>query len=107
MLEKVGIGHGGSHELRRAIRAHANFSEYVPFALLMLFLLEMSAMFPPAAIWSLGVALFASRLLHAIGMSRTADVNRNRMIGSALMLLYLLVAGTMLAFIGVHNWLLT
>lgn len=33
--EKVGIGDGNNVRLRRAIRAHGNFAEYVPLAVIL------------------------------------------------------------------------
>ena len=38
---KIGIGDGGDKRLARKIRVHGNFVEYVPFALLLLGLLEL------------------------------------------------------------------
>ena len=35
---QVGIGSKGEATLERAIRVHANFAEYLPFSLLLLFL---------------------------------------------------------------------
>ena len=54
-------------ELRSAIRAHANFIEYVPIIALMVAMLEMSGL---AAMWVhlLMGALLVSRLLHPLGM---------------------------------------
>ena len=37
---QIGVGHGDDLKLERAIRAHGNFSEYVPLTLLVVFLLE-------------------------------------------------------------------
>ena len=37
---KVEIGHGESAQLLRRMRVHANFAEYVPFALLLMTLAE-------------------------------------------------------------------
>ena len=39
---RVLFGDGDNRELRSAIRAHANFAEYVPIIVLMVALLEMS-----------------------------------------------------------------
>jgi uncharacterized membrane protein YecN with MAPEG domain len=39
--EKIGFGDGDNRYLRSAIRAHANFAEYVPVIVLMNALLEM------------------------------------------------------------------
>jgi uncharacterized membrane protein YecN with MAPEG domain len=64
---KVLFGDGGNIQLRSAIRAHANFIEYVPIIALMVAMLEMSGM-PPARVHLLMGALLLSRLLHPLGM---------------------------------------
>lgn len=53
--------------LRRRIRAHGNFTEYAPTALIVLALVEVGGA-PPLLVWSLGAAFAGSRLLHAFGM---------------------------------------
>ena len=55
------------HGLRSAIRAHANFIEYVPIIMLMVALLEMSGM-PAMRVHLLMGALLVARLLHPLGM---------------------------------------
>ena len=40
--EKVGLGDGNNPILFARIRAHANFAEYIPMALLLLTFVEMS-----------------------------------------------------------------
>ena len=52
--------------LRSAIRAHANFIEYVPIITLMVAMLEMSGL--AAMVDLLMGALLISRLLHPLGM---------------------------------------
>lgn len=103
--DSVGIGHGASKDLRRAIRVHGNFAEYVPLALIMLALVEGSGMMPGWLVWLLGGTLVVSRILHAIGLSGSAGMSMGRFGGTALTLLFLLVAGGALVFIGVHNTL--
>jgi uncharacterized membrane protein YecN with MAPEG domain len=65
--DRAAFGDNGSKQLRSAIRAHANFIEYVPIITLMVAMLEMSGL---AAIWVhlLMAALLVSRLLHPLGM---------------------------------------
>ena len=65
--DRAAFGDNGSLALRSAIRAHANFSEYVPIITLMVAMLEMSGL---AAAWVhlLMGALLVSRLLHPLGM---------------------------------------
>ena len=67
MKDRAAFGDNGSLALRSAIRAHANFIEYVPIITLMVAMLEMSGL---AAIWVhlLMGALLISRLLHPLGM---------------------------------------
>jgi uncharacterized membrane protein YecN with MAPEG domain len=64
---KVLFGDGDNIKLRSAIRAHANFIEYVPIIVLMVALLEMSGM-PAARVHLLMGALLVARLLHPLGM---------------------------------------
>ena len=65
--DRATFGDNGSLQLRSAIRAHANFIEYVPIITLMVAMLEMSGL---AASWVhlLMGALLISRLLHPLGM---------------------------------------
>lgn len=44
---KVALGGGRQPSLARAIRAHGNFSEYVPFCLLLIFYLKIKRMHLP------------------------------------------------------------
>ena len=60
-------GDGGRPEMARRIRAHANFAEYVPFALGLIALLEARGA-PLAGVHALLIALLAARLLHPVGM---------------------------------------
>ena len=61
------FGDNGNQQLRSAIRAHANFIEYVPIITLMVAMLEMSGL---SAAWVhlFMAALLVSRLLHPLGM---------------------------------------
>ena len=61
------FGDGGNVKLRSAIRAHANFAEYVPIIVLMVAMLEMSGM-PAMRVHLLMAALLVARLLHPLGM---------------------------------------
>ena len=58
---------GGNVALRSAIRAHANFMEYVPIITLMVAFLEMSGAPASRVHWWMG-ALLLSRLIHPLGM---------------------------------------
>jgi uncharacterized protein len=80
---RVGIGDGGNHELSRRIRAHANAAEHLPIALLLLLLLDLGQT-PPSWLHVFGVLLIVGRVLHAIGLSRTAGPSPGRVLGMVL-----------------------
>lgn len=69
---RVAIGDGGDKALRRAIRVHGNFAEYVPLALILIFAAESLGM---SAVWVHGlcIALLIGRLFHAYGVSQVKE----------------------------------
>ena len=98
--QKVGLGDGGDKHLMRKIRVHANFVEYVPVALLLLALLELSGL-PAIWLWSLGGALLLARVLHVIGLSQRSGYSFGRFWGTLLtwcVLLTMAAAGLWLSF---------
>jgi uncharacterized membrane protein YecN with MAPEG domain len=75
---------GTDHRLvQRAARAHGNFGEYVPFALLMLALCEINGL-PDWALHVLGVVLVAARVVHALGIATEPEDFRWRVAGTSL-----------------------
>ena len=87
--DRAAFGDNGSLALRSAIRAHANFIEYVPIITLMVAMLEMSGL---AAAW-VG-ALLVSRLLHPLGMYAAPNTLQFRIgrVGGITITLVLLLA---------------
>jgi uncharacterized membrane protein YecN with MAPEG domain len=69
--------------LRRAMRVHANFAEYVPLTLLLMFFVEKGGS-SALRIHILGIALLAGRLLHAWGVSQVQENLRYRTLGMVL-----------------------
>jgi len=65
---KVGLGTGRNKSVERAMRVHANFAEYVPFALLLIALLELNKA-NSALLIGLCSVLLIGRLVHAYGVS--------------------------------------
>jgi len=65
---RVSIGDGGDQELLRAVRMHANFSEYVPISLILLTFVELQAA-PLLLVHVLGSLLLIARISHAYGIS--------------------------------------
>src|SRR3546814_159705 len=76
---KVGLGDGDQPVLRRAIRVQANCVEYVPLALILLLLLEVSHQVPAVALHGLGLLLIIGRIAHALGVSRSRDRKSTRL----------------------------
>ncbi|MFZ4411187.1 MAG: MAPEG family protein [Paracraurococcus sp.] len=81
-IHKVALG--APHRLvERAVRAHGNCAEYVPFGLVLLGLLEGMGL-PIWGVHALGSAFVAGRVLHAWGISQEPEVFRFRVTGMAL-----------------------
>ncbi len=78
--KKIGIGVSNDEEMTRAMRVHANFAEYVPLALLLMFFLE-SLVATQILIHILGVVLIMGRLIHAYGVSQVNENYRFRVTG--------------------------
>lgn len=77
---RIAIGTGGDHALERAMRAQANFTEYVPFALVLMALAEAGGT-PGWVIHPLGAALLAGRIAHGWGIAREPEDYRFRVGG--------------------------
>lgn len=99
---QIGLGSGGDQVLERAIRAHANFTEYVPMALLMLGLLELSGV-AAMWLWAFGALLLVGRVLHAQGLSGKSGYSVGRFYGAASTLL--VMAG--MAVLGLVRWFMS
>ena len=81
---RVGIGVGEVRGLERAVRVQANFCEYVPFALILLLLLDLAPSVSDVAVHVLGAMLLLGRIAHAIGLSQSAGTSFGRVIGTVL-----------------------
>jgi uncharacterized membrane protein YecN with MAPEG domain len=79
---KVAIGDGGEKSILRASRVHANFSEYVPFTILLIAILEMQS-YSDWMIHGLCIALVTARIAHAYGLSQANENFKFRIFGTA------------------------
>ena len=85
------IGDGANPAMMDAVRAHANNTEYVPLALLlMLILIPLRA--NAMVIHAVGATLTIGRILHAIGLSRSVGTSLPRLLGMVLTWLSYLIA---------------
>lgn len=77
------LGDGGNAALLRRQRAHANFAEYVPLALVLMLVAELQG--PPNwLLHAFGIPLLIGRIVHAYGISRNVEPPRARVLGMAL-----------------------
>jgi len=77
---KIGIFDGGDEQLGKAIRVHGNFTEHVPFALILMILAEMNDG-TPEMMHILGMVLLGARMFHVYGLSMSAGPSVGRFIG--------------------------
>lgn len=92
---RVSLGGGGQEDLQRAIRVHGNFVETVPYALILMVLVETSAM-PEWVLHGLGVALVAGRLLNFDGLSQNRKIPRSRQVAGILTLSVIIISSVIL-----------
>jgi len=103
MRYRISLGDGGKSDLSQAIRAHANFVEYVPFTLLLLLIASVFQ----ANLYLVLVGcllLLLHRVLHAVGMRPEGAVNPFRRSGALLTYLTVIYASLLCLVYGLW-WL--
>lgn len=93
----VGVGDGGDQALIKASRAHANFAEYTPLALLLIYLLEVVTG-ATMMVHVYGALLLIGRSLHAYGVSQVEEDYRFRVGGMACTFVVLIGASLRLLY---------
>jgi uncharacterized protein len=78
---RVGLGDGGDKAMSRAIRIHANATEHLPIALLLLLVAELNHA-NPMLLHGCGIALVVARVLHAVGLGRSTGASWQRSVGT-------------------------
>jgi len=76
IANQISLGGGGIEALERAIRAHGNLAEYVPSALILMMILELTG----AQAWQLhilGGAFTLARLSHLHGILTATQLTRS------------------------------
>jgi len=93
---KIDMLHGDNVEMLKALRAHGNNIEYVPFALIGLAAMELMAA-PATMLHICGGVLVVGRLFHAQGLYHSTGTSMGRMVGTmATWLVILFIAGYLL-----------
>jgi uncharacterized membrane protein YecN with MAPEG domain len=93
----VDIGDGGKAAMLQACRAHANFAEHVPMALLLIALAELIGS-PSAMIHGLAAVLVFARLASAYGLLGSTGLTPGRKIGASLTILVDIVASGLIVY---------
>jgi uncharacterized membrane protein YecN with MAPEG domain len=88
---KLPLGFQGDMALERRVRVQGNFSEYVPFALLLMAFVELRGS-TPWLLHAMGVVLIAGRLSHAYGVSQIKESFAFRVSGMAMTFTVILTA---------------
>lgn len=94
---QVAVGDGGNIQLLRAMRAHANFAEYTPIALLLITFMELEGL-SHLLVHAHCVALLVGRCSHAFGVSQIREDFRFRVVGMTLTLTTILSSSAFLIF---------
>ncbi len=96
--QEVSLGDGGDDSLLARVRAHANFAETAPFALIGLIALAMMNAHP-VALHVFGAGFFIGRILHAHGMDQKDALGKGRGLGMLLTALVFLGEALYLLFL--------
>ena len=99
---KIGLGDAGNKDMQRAVRVHANFAEYVPVGLLMIYLVEQSGVYAWFA-HALCLGLLLGRLSHAYGVSQSKENFRFRIAGMSLTFAVLLASAVHLLWVQIKS----
>ena len=94
---QIAIGDGDDKVMLRAMRVHANFAEYAPLGLLLIYLVEMSGA-APLLVHALGSSLLLGRSSHAYGVSQIREKYAFRVAGMAMTLAALTVSSAYLLY---------
>jgi uncharacterized membrane protein YecN with MAPEG domain len=95
VAHKVNDGDGGNASLRMAMRAHANFAQLVPLALLLIGFTE-SIGTSKTIVHVLGAVLVLARLLSAQGLLSSEGQTFGRQSGAGLTVLVLIAASVLI-----------
>src|ERR1700747_65508 len=94
---KVDIADGGVAGLAQAIRAHANFAEHTPLALLLIGFVEGFG-YRAAVINGVGVVLLVARLVSAWGLNSRRGQSFGRQSGAGLTILVTVISAVLILY---------
>ena len=80
---KIAVGDNQDVQMLRQMRSHANFNEYVPISIVLIYFFELLQA-PVFLVHGLAIMLILGRALHAYGIQQTRENYRFRIAGMAL-----------------------
>lgn len=92
---KVSLGHGNDEVLLRRVRAHANFIEYVPMAVVLIALTELQGA-DAFFVHALGSLLVAARIVHYVTLTTNPRARTRAAAMIATFAVYVAAAGWLL-----------
>lgn len=98
---RVGLGNGGNPAVAKAVRAHGNFVETVPFIILMMAMLESMGIMA-MVLHGMGALLVFSRLLSMWGLAESTGTSMGRF-SAGIITVFLFLAGGLLLLAGVFG----
>jgi len=88
---RISLGDGGERHMMQMMRAHGNFIEYVPFALVLMMLAELNGV-NTLLLHICGWWLLAARMAHAYGLRHHYGTSWQRFVGAlSTFLIYLVL----------------
>lgn len=93
----VPLGNGESKDVEKAMRAHGNFAENIPFLLVLLFMIEFKGG-PSYLVHLIGSFALLGRILHAQGILKTRGISYGRFLGMVLTYFAFLISGGTLIY---------
>jgi uncharacterized membrane protein YecN with MAPEG domain len=72
MKLQIALGDGKDKQLKRAIRVHGNYAEYVPLTLIMIYFVEIQSQ-NLSLVHGLCIAFILARLSHIYGVSQIKE----------------------------------
>ena len=97
---KINLGDAGNKDMQRAMRVHANFAEYVPLSLLMIYLVEQSGVYA-WFVHALCMGLLVGRVSHAYGVSQQRENFAFRVTGMYLTFTVLIACAAHLLWVAI------
>lgn len=82
-VKSVGIGDNGDKGGLKVIRVHANAVEYVPMIIILMGIYEVNGG-SSVILHGIGITVVVARLLHAMGLSKSAGTSFGRFVGTLL-----------------------